>query len=196
MKVADLVLRFQGELLAASRLGPVLDVACGPGMNGLYLAGLGVCMLMVDRSEEALAEAVRNRREMERAFGRRLCVQMVRMDLETSEPPEFAPQSLGAVLVFRYLHRPLIPVLLSALAPGGLLVSETFMEGQEVYGKPRNPDHLLKAGELARWFAGYEVLHHFEGHQESPPRFMGAMACRKPGPACATACAVASGRPA
>ena len=180
MKVAELVLRFQEALLEAARLGPVLDVACGPGRNGLHLAGLGACALLVDRSEEALAEAVRNKQELERRLGRSLCAQVARLDLETPEPPRFKPQSLGAVLVPRYLHRPLIPVLLEALAPGGLLLYETFMEGQAAYGKPRNPDHLLKAGELARWCAGYAVLHHCEGHRDDPPRFMGAMVCRKP----------------
>lgn len=180
MRVADLVLRFEGELLDGARLGPVLDVACGAGMNGLRLAGLGACVLMVDRSEEALAEAARNRREMERALGRGLCAQLVRLDLETPEPPLLAPRSLGAVLVVRYLHRPLIPVLRRALVPGGLLLYETFMVGQEACGRPRNPDHLLKPGELAGWFPDYQVLHHFEGRLDEPPRFVGAMVCRKP----------------
>jgi len=182
MRVAGLVRRFQAELAAAARLGPVLDVACGPGMNGLHLAGLGACVLMVDRSEAALAEAGRNRREMERALGRTLCVQLARLDLETPEPPVFAPQCLGAALVFRYLHRPLIPALRRALKPGGLLVYETYMVGQEVYGRPRHPGHLLQPGELAGWFSDYHVLHHFEGRLDEPPRFVGAMVCRKPGP--------------
>ncbi len=181
MKVAELVLRFQEQLMAASWLGPVVDVACGPGLNGLHLAGLGASTLLVDRSEEALAEAARNRLDMERTLGRALRVQLVRMDLETPEPPVFKTRSLGVVLVLRYLHRPLLPMLLNALAPGGLLLYETFMYGQMAYGKPRNPVHLLRAGELAEWCAGYEILHHFEGHHESPPRFMGAIVCRKPG---------------
>ena len=193
MRVAGLVKRFERELVEASRLGPVLDVACGPGLNGLYLAGLGACVLMVDRSAEALAEAARNRRAMERKPGPALCVQLARLDLETPEPPRFKPRSLGAVLVFRYLHRPLVPALADALAPGGLFVYETFMFGQAAYGKPRNPDHLLNAGEMARWFAGYEILHHFEGHYEAPSQFMGAIVCRKPGPAGTEASAVASG---
>jgi SAM-dependent methyltransferase len=164
--------RWREALLQAARLGPVLDVACGDGRNGMYLAAHGAQVLLVDISEEA-HESIREAGWPER-------VRFSRMDLESPVPPAFEPESFGAVLVFRYLHRPLIPVLRDCLAPGGLLVYETFLEGHEAHGKPRNPEHLLRRGELGAWFGHWEVLEHFEGELAGPPRVMGRMVCRKP----------------
>jgi len=173
MRAAELLRRWRGEALAAARLGPVLDVACGDGRNGLYLAGFGAPVLLVDAS--ALA------REGLDAAGWPPGVRFRQMDLETEPPPVFEPGGYGVVLVFRYLHRPLMEGLKACLAPGGLFVMETFLEGQEAFGKPRNPAHLLRRGELEGWFAGWDVLECFEGRLEAPPRFVGGIVCRKPG---------------
>lgn len=62
------------------------------------------------------------------------------------------------VLVSRYLHRPLFPVLEKAVADEGLLIYETFMQGNERFGRPRNPDHLLKPGELLNAFPALSVV--------------------------------------
>lgn len=167
------LLRWRGALLEAARLGPVLDIACGDGRNGLNLALSGAAVLLVDRSDDASASI--------REAGSPPNVRFIRMDLETPEPPSFGREGFGAVLVFRYLHRPLIPALKACLKPGGMLLHETYMEGQQAYGRPRNPEHLLRPGELAGWFAGYETLDLFEGFLDDPPRFMGRIACRKPG---------------
>lgn len=207
-KASELLMRWRGDLLRAARLGPVLDVACGDGRNGLALAladrpggensrpadcsGLGEAadapasqaqgcddrpwfpeVLLVDRSAGALENLAGSGLPQNAAF--RL------MDLETPEPPSFGVEAFGVVLVFRYLHRPLIPVLRACLAPGGMLVYETYLEGQEAYGKPRNPDHLLRRGELAAWFGDWEMLELYEGELASPPRVMGRVVCRKPG---------------
>jgi len=207
-KASELLVRWRGDLLRAARRGPVLDVACGDGRNGLALAladrlgkqrsksadvsgpdgeadafasqlpgrGGGPWspeVLLVDRSAEAIGELVRSGLPQNAAFRQ--------MDLETPEPPSFGVDAFGVVLVFRYLHRPLIPVLRACLAPGGMLVYETYMQGQEAYGKPRNPDHLLRRGELAAWFGDWEVLELYEGELASPPRVMGRVVCRKPG---------------
>lgn len=172
-RASDLVVRWRAALLEAARLGPVLDVACGDGRNGMHLAVFGARVLLVDASDSAL-QSLREWPWPDR-------IQFAQMDLETPEPPSFEREGFGVVLVFRYLHRPLIPVLRDALIPGGLLAYETFLEGQEAYGKPRNPDHLLRRGELASWFADWEVLEHFEGGLADPPRVMGRLLCRKPG---------------
>lgn len=172
MRAAELLVRYHETALEAARFGPVLDVACGDGRNGLYLAGLGAHAELVDFSEATL--------ESLRAPGAPRNVRFTRMDLETDPPPAFEPGRYGVVLVFRYLHRPLMPVLQACLAPGGLFVMETYMEGQEAFGKPRNPDHLLRRGELGAWFAGWETLEHFEGRLEGPARCMGRAVCRKP----------------
>lgn len=198
-KASEFLMRWRIDLLRAARLGPVLDVACGDGRNGLALAladrpGAGRLspadapasqvpgssdgqwspeVLLVDHSAEAIEELVRSGLPHNAAFRQ--------MDLETPEPPSFGVDAFGVVLVFRYLHRPLIPVLRTCLAPGGMLVYETFLEGQEAYGKPRNPDHLLRRGELADWFGDWEVLELYEGELASPQRVMGRVVCRKPG---------------
>ena len=185
-RASEYLVRFSGALLDAAGLGPVLDLACGDGRNGLYLAALGAGVLLVDISEEALP----NIRELPRSDR----VSFLRLDLEAPEPLPFEPGSCGAVLVFRYLHRPLIQPLRDCLAPGGMFVYETFLQGQEAFGKPRNPVHLLSPGELAAWFGDWEILDLFEGRLENPPRIMGRIACRKPAVASAPkTVAVASG---
>ena len=170
-RASEFLARWRGRLLEAARLGPVLDVACGDGRNGLHLAWFGARVVMLDRSEEALAGL--------EAMGRPANASFARMDLETPDPPSFGNGLFGAALVFRYLHRPLVPALKACLKPGGMLVWETFLEGQEAYGKPRNPDHLLRKGELASWFKDFQVLELFEGRLDDPPRVMGRVACVK-----------------
>jgi SAM-dependent methyltransferase len=173
-KAADFVVRHRGALLAASRLGPVLDVACGDGRNGLSLASLGASVLLVDASDDAAANI--------QTAGLAANARFLRLDLETGPPPAFAPESFGAVLVLRYLHRPLVPALKDCLVPGGLFLYETFLEGHQGHGKPRNPDHLLRRGELAAWFCGWETIESFEGRLDGPPRIMGRILARKPSP--------------
>jgi SAM-dependent methyltransferase len=173
-KASELLVRWREPLITAASLGPVLDVACGDGRNGLYLAGFGARVMLVDKSTLALESLAET--------GQPENVQFMQLDLETPQTPAFDPEAFGVVLVFRYLHRPLLGVLRDCLVPGGLFVYETYLEGQEAYGKPRNPDHLLGRGELAAWFEGWEVLEHFEGLLDGPPRVMGRIVCRKPSP--------------
>lgn len=180
LRPSFLVVEHRQALLDAARLGPVLDVACGSGRNGLYLAAHGASVLGVDRSEAFLEQGRALARAVQALTGRRPDVRFVRLDLETPSPPAFARESLGVVLVARYLHRPLVPVLRAALKPGGLLLYETYLEGHQALGKPANPLHLLSRGELAGWFGDWEVLHSFEGRLEDPERIMGRIVCRKP----------------
>ncbi|GFK92485.1 Tellurite methyltransferase [Fundidesulfovibrio magnetotacticus] len=183
-RASAFVLRRLPLLLEATARLPALDVACGDGRNGLLLAGGGARVLLVDRSEEVLSSL----REPGCPHG----AVFRAMDLEAPELPDFGEACFGAVLVFRFLHRPLVPALRRCLAPGGLFAYETYLEGQETLGRPRRPEHLLRRGELARWFDGWEIIEHFEGYEEEPPRFMGRMLCRKP--SAAGQQAVASGR--
>lgn len=203
-RASDLLMRWRGELLRAARLGPVLDVACGDGRNGLALALAAQAdrqapwfpeVLLLDYSAEAIGNLLRPEaqpggaepqtgascQEPSLQTGLPPNAAFRLMDLETPEPPSLGMDTFGVVLVFRYLHRPLIPVLRACLAPGGMLVYETYLEGQQAYGKPRNPDHLLRRGELAAWFGDWEVLELFEGELAAPPRIMGRVVCRKPG---------------
>jgi hypothetical protein len=88
----------------------------------------------------------------------------VRADLESGASPPLRPGTCGAVLVFRYLHRPLAGAIAALLAPGGILLYETFTTGQRALGfGPKNPDFLLQPGELPGLFPELETLHFEEG---------------------------------
>jgi SAM-dependent methyltransferase len=118
--------------------GTVLDVACGGGRHARLLAGLGYRLEAVDRDAESLCG-------LAGVSGVTTC----EADLESGAWP-YAGRTFDAVIVTNYLHRPLFPRLFAALAPGGVLIYETFAAGNERYGRPRNPDFLLQPGELLR----------------------------------------------
>ena len=123
----------------ADRIAPggrVLDVASGTGRHARWFAARGHGVDAVDRDAQALS-TLRN------VIG----VRTVCADIENGEWP-CERGCYAGVVVANYLHRPLFPELLAALAPGGALIYETFARGQERYGRPSNPDFLLKPGEL------------------------------------------------
>jgi tellurite methyltransferase len=153
--------------------GPVLDVACGDGRNGVYAARRGVEVICCDRSRPALRQA----RQAARRAG--VKVRLWWTDLEAGSRTPFPKNAFGAVLVFRYLHRPLIPEIKQAVRPGGYVIYETFTVGQAKHGPPRNPAHLLQFGELKGFFADWDCLHSFEGELEHPPRAMAQIVARK-----------------
>lgn len=132
------------------KAGPVLDVACGPGRHAKYFKGLGFEVAAVDRAPA----------EMEG-------IRFVQADIEGGPWP-FPGEQFGAIVVTNYLHRPLFPVLEKALAPDGVLVYETFMLGNERFGKPSNPAFLLRPGELREAFAGLTELGFEEGEVTTP----------------------------
>ena len=114
----------------------VLDVAAGSGRHARFFAARGCRVLAVDRDAAALAAA--------HVPG----VDARTADLESGEWP-LADQRFDAIVVVNYLHRPLFPHLLAALAPDGTLLYETFADGNEAYGRPQNPAFLLMPGELS-----------------------------------------------
>lgn len=120
--------------------GEVLDLACGGGRHARLLAVLGHPVLAVDRDAEALGRA--------KGTG----ISTLQADLEGSggsQPPwPFEAGRFAGIVVTNYLHRPLFDGILHSLAPGGVLVYETFASGNERFGKPSNPDFLLRPGEL------------------------------------------------
>ena len=115
---------------------PVLDLACGNGRHARYFAQRGHTVEAVDRDGTALAglSGVSN-------------VTTRCADIEGGPWP-YTGRTFGAVVVTNYLHRPLFPRLLEALAPGAVLIYETFAAGNERHGRPANPDFLLRPGEL------------------------------------------------
>lgn len=163
------------RLRQAARRGPVLDVACGRGRHGLAALRMGAHVVAIDRDAGALA-ALRRRAK---PWRERLLP--VRADLETHLGIPVRAGSCGAILVFRFLFRPLVPALVEALAPGGLLLYETFTIRQRdlPYG-PRNEAFLLAQGELRTLFPELELLAYEEGGPVGSPGFaLAKLAARK-----------------
>lgn len=139
--------------------GRVLDLAAGSGRHTQALRDKGYSVVAVDRDAAALRA---------RFAGDGGCA-IVELDLEDG-----APWRLGGgfdgIVVTNYLHRPLLPVLADALAQGGALIYETFMAGNERFGKPSNPDFLLQPSELLTAFGGSLTIVAFEQGIVAAPR--------------------------
>lgn len=148
----------------------MLDLACGNGRNARWLAQQGWQVEAVDRDAEALAEL----RGLER-------IDAWQADLENAPWP-FAGRVFDGIVVCRYLHRPLLPLLAECLAPDGVLIYETFMAGQEQLGRPRNPDFLLQPSELLQTYGAILTVVAFEqGLIESPKPVMLQRICARRG---------------
>ncbi|MDR7007193.1 class I SAM-dependent methyltransferase [Paraburkholderia strydomiana] len=117
--------------------GAVLDVASGAGRHARFFASLGHPVTAIDRDAAAL-----------NALADEPLVTQISADIENAGWPLAADAQFAAVVVTNYLHRPLFPQLIRSLAPGGVLVYETFAQGNERVGKPSNPAFLLAPGEL------------------------------------------------
>ena len=117
--------------------GAVLDLACGSGRHSRLLLERGHPVTALDRDVSGLGE-----------LAGRAGLEIVEADLEDGSAFPLAGRRFAGIVVSRYLYRPLFPALIAALGPGGGLIYETFARGNERFGRPRNPDHLLKPGEL------------------------------------------------
>jgi SAM-dependent methyltransferase len=116
--------------------GEVLDLACGSGRHARLFAALGHPVLAVDRNPEALAACAD------------IGIATEQRDLESGASWPYAAGRFAGIVVTNYLYRPLFPALFDSLAPGGMLIYETFALGNERYGKPSSPEFLLRPGEL------------------------------------------------
>ncbi|MFZ4289052.1 class I SAM-dependent methyltransferase [Variovorax sp. HJSM1_2] len=148
----------------------VLDVACGPGRHMVWLASQGYAVTGVDQSAEALASAQAQATAAQTSASVD-SVRTLQADIENGPWP-FAGQQFAAVVVTNYLWRPLLPQLLASLAPGGVLIYETFASGNETIGKPSRPDFLLQTGELLRVCAALRVVAFEDGFEAEPARFV------------------------
>jgi SAM-dependent methyltransferase len=148
--------RFLG-LLAPG--GEILDLACGSGRHTALLAAHGHPVLAVDRDIGQLGT-------LAAAPG----VTTLGADLEGPAGWPLGARRFAGVVVTNYLHRPLLPAIIAAVAPGGLLIYETFALGNERFGRPRNPDFLLRPGELLAAVAGRLVVLAYEHGQVVSPR--------------------------
>jgi len=139
--------------------GSVLDLACGSGRHARWLAAQGWQVAAVDRDPVALAH-------LENVSG----VVTLQADLEQDAWP-YPDRRFDGIVVSRYLHRPLLPVLAASLNEGGVLIYETFMDGHERFGQPCNPDFLLRSNELLLAFAPLLTVLAFEQDDAPLPRF-------------------------
>ena len=164
--------RFAGLMPA----GLVLDLACGSGRHVPLIIGLGHPVLAVDRDLAALA--------IIQAAGH-AALQTLQFDLESEQAAQhpdwpFAPARFAGIVVTNYLHRPLFDAMLASLAPGGVLIAETFADGNGLFGKPSNPAFLLQPGELlalAQRASDLRVLAFEDGYVAAPKPAMVQRIC-------------------
>lgn len=154
--------------------GEVLDLACGGGRHARFLAECGHRVLAVDRDVAALSRAAGDG------------ITTVQCDLESEQAPDapgwpFRKDRFQGIVVANYLHRPLVDTLLDSLAPGGILIYETFAAGNERFGKPSNPDFLLQRRELLKIAhaapAKFHVVAFEDGYVSAPKPAMVQRIC-------------------
>ena len=153
--------------------GEVLDLACGRGRHLRWFASRGHPVVGVDRDAEALA-------------GLQGVGEILQADIE-NEPWPLAGRQFAAVVVTNYLWRPLFPRILETVAPGGVLLHETFALGNETVGKPSRPDFLLAPGELLHAYPGLRVVAYEDGFLAAPERFVQRLAAVREQPGAAPA---------
>ncbi|MGI2091396.1 class I SAM-dependent methyltransferase [Shewanella oncorhynchi] len=150
----------------------VLDLACGSGRNGLWFLTQGAEVTFIDRDLSAMSH-------IDQANAYKL-----QRDLEAEAGPLLPVEEYDIVLVFNYLHRPLLPQIAKAVKSTGLIVYETFTTQQAQIGRPRNPDFLLTENELKSVFANWQSLHYFEGRlcdpQSTQSSYKAQLIARKP----------------
>lgn len=136
----------------------VLDVACGSGRHVRWFADRGCRVTGVDR-DASTAEPLCN------------IAEILVADIENGPWP-LSGRHFDAVVVTNYLWRPLLPTLVGSLAEGGVLIYETFADGNQALGKPSNPDFLLQPGELLRATQGLDTVAYENGFLDNPPRWV------------------------
>lgn len=135
-----------------------LDLACGAGRHMRWLQAQGLQVTGVDRSSEAIAACT--------GLGELICA-----DIENGPWP-LPGRQFGAVVVTNYLWRPLLPTIVASVAPGGVLVYETFAQGNETVGRPARPEFLLAPGELLHVCKELRVVGYEDGFIDEPARFV------------------------
>lgn len=131
--------------------GTVLDVACGSGRHARFFLGRKLKVVAMDREPQIVPGA-----------------RFIQADLEDGSPWPLPGEQFEAVVVTNYLNRGIFPEIQQSLKPGGVLIYETFMLGNERFGKPSNPRFLLRPGELLEAFKDLTVKGYEEGEVAEP----------------------------
>jgi SAM-dependent methyltransferase len=162
------------EFLVANRTllgkGKALDIAMGAGRNAVYLAKEGFDVLGIEIAPDAVEKAIAL------AAAENVKVSTIVADLEGGYHLE--PSAYDLIICFYYLHRPLIAEIKKALKPGGVVVYETYLCDQAQWGKPANPDHLLKHDELLNMFCDWRITKYREGIIEPRKAIASIIACK------------------
>lgn len=140
----------------------VLDVACGAGRHLVWFTERGHPCTGIDRDLAHVQD-----------LGKKVALHCA--DIECNPWPLLSnglPALFGAIVVTNYLWRPLIPTLLQSLSPGGVLLYETFAQGNETVGRPARADFLLRHGELLEICRGMHTVAYEDGYLDHPPRFV------------------------
>ncbi|MFT5485912.1 MAG: SAM-dependent methyltransferase [Paracoccaceae bacterium] len=150
--------------------GTVLDIACGTGRHADLFTVAGYRVTAIDRDTSRLIP--------------RAGIEIVEADLEGDNPWPLRGRTFDGIIVTNYLHRPLFPILIDSLNPGGALIYETFAIGNEHLGRPHNPDFLLLDGELLNAVTGkLSVVAYEAGRTDDPaPAIVQRLAAIRPGP--------------
>lgn len=130
--------------------GPILDIASGAGRHARFFLGRGHAVTAVDIDTHGLADIATHP-----------ALEIIAADLQR-HPWPFKGRSFAAVVVVNYLWRPLLPALIASVAADGVLLFDTFASGQARFGRPRNPDFLLRPNELLKAVYGELTVHAFE----------------------------------
>jgi SAM-dependent methyltransferase len=146
----------------------VLDVACGAGRHTLHFLRQKCHVAGIDIALNAIDSVANQLNDEDRGYCR-----LIQADIENGPWP-LPGEQFGAIVVTNYLWRALLPTLAQSLAEGGVLIYETFAQGNETVGKPSRPDFLLKTGELLTFCAAHQlrVIAYEDGFLETPARFM------------------------
>ncbi len=169
LKPSDWITRWSHVLAPGAS---VLDVACGSGRHLAWFAERGHRVTGLDRDVDLARQGVPG-------------AELVCADIETGGWPllcDGQPRTFGAVVVTNYLWRPLLNTIVQSVAPGGILLYETFATGNDAFGRPSRPDFLLQPGELLRTCTGMEVVAYEQGYLADPPRVVQRIVAMRPGP--------------
>jgi SAM-dependent methyltransferase len=157
--------------------GTVLDVACGLGRHALHFSQLNHPVALVDRAQAAIESVAIQLPARSRC---------ITADIENGPWPFMdsagKPQQFAGVVVTNYLWRALLPTIVQSVAPGGVLIYETFAVGNETVGKPSRPDFLLQPGELLAACAGLRIVAYEDGFVSNPERFVQRIVAVRPAP--------------
>lgn len=154
------------QTVKANKHAPVLDIACGKGRNGLYLVENDINVVFADVNGESLEQVKQSLNDLKAE--QQTLAQCWQVDFEQADITPLKDKCFSGIMVFRYLHRPLFEQIKAAIKPGGMIIYETYTEQQTQFGRPKNPNFLLKPAELAELFSDWHILYSFEGVVNAP----------------------------